>query len=186
MNVQSTPRMSVDAFFRWMEGEDGKYELVNGMPRLQPWVKRSHSLIVGNIDFALKSRLDLGIYAVHQGDFAIATGPRSIRYADLIVEPAGGLLEARTTENAVLLIEVLSESTMHIDFGEKLQEYQALPTLDTYLIVAQTIQRCWRWTRGDDGGWPAEPLHVEASDASVAIERLGVSLAFADIYRNVS
>ena len=186
MNVQSPPRMSIDAFFRWIEGEDGRYELVDGIRHLQPWVKRSHSLIVGNIDFALKSGLDLGAFAVHQGDFAIATGPQSLRYADLLVEPAGGSLEARTTADAVLIVEVLSDSTMHVDFGDKLREYQALPALDTYLIVAQSIQRCWQWTRNDEGEWPAEPLQLEPSNSSVSIERLGVRLAFADIYRTVS
>lgn len=186
MNIQSQPRMSVDAFFRWAEDRQGRYELVNGIARLQPWVKRNHNRITVNIVAALDRQIDKRAFEIATGDFAVSTGPNSLRYADVMVEPAGASGQERTTSEALLLVEVLSESTMHVDFGEKLLEYQALSSLDTYLVVAQDFQRCWQWTRGEVGEWPQEPLHVEAADAIVVIDRLKIRLAFEDIYRNVS
>lgn len=179
------PKMSVEAFFRWAETRDRKFELVNGVPSLQPWVKRSHSLIAGNVSFALQTQLDRAVYAVHQGDFAVATGPESIRYADVLVEPLGDALDGRLADAAVVLIEILSPSTAHIDFGPKAREYMALPLLTTYLIIDQERRYAWRWSRDAEGDWPGSPDLFDEPDAAVAIPGIGAELRFEDIYRNV-
>ena len=190
MNVQSGmtdahAKLSVDGFFRWAEDRHEKYELVDGVPRVQRRVKRSHSLIAGNVAFALQSALDRHRYAVHQGNFAVLTGPTSIRFADVLVEPSGASLDERTTDKAVLLVEVLSPSTMHIDFGPKAREYLALPALDTYLIIDAEARQAWQWSRGSDGSWPAEPLQVRDEDGVITLTAIDVTLRFADIYRGV-
>ena len=123
--------LTVAAFFEWLESQPRRFELVGGTPQMQPFVKRSHSRIAGNIAHILQTKIDRSAFIVHQGDFAIKTGPRSIRYADILVEPAGGLLGDRATESAVLIVEVLSESTAPEDFGPKRVEYQGLPALQT-------------------------------------------------------
>ncbi|WP_152047884.1 Uma2 family endonuclease [Aureimonas psammosilenae] len=188
MNVQTLSRpsktMTVEEFFGWIETRQEKYELVEGTPRLQPWVKRNHAKIVSNISYLVMSQIDRGEYDLYQGDFAIATGPRNVRYADVMVEKVGGSGQARTTESAVLIVEVLSPSTAAEDFGRKQQEYLNLPTLDTYLIVAQDARCLWQWTRDENGNWPEEPLVIE--EGSVEISALGASLALEDVYRNVS
>ncbi|GGD25575.1 Uma2 family endonuclease [Aureimonas glaciei] len=190
MNVQSrgideAQKMSIEGFFRWADGLDARYELVDGVPRLQPWVRRSHSLIAGNIAFALQTQLDRSRYAVHQGDFAISTGPNSIRYADVLVEPRGASLDERTADAAILLVEILSPSTMHVDFGPKAQEYLALPGLDTYLIVDADRRRVWKWSRDAEGDWPDDPLCMEDDNSEVILNAVGARLSFQDIYRDV-
>jgi Uma2 family endonuclease len=92
---------------------------------------------------------------------------------------------ARSTANALLLIEVLSPSTMHIDFHEKVDEYKGLPALGSYVICAQDEARVWVWTRSD-GAWPDAPDVLEGLDTAVQIPVLGITLPVADIYRNVS
>ncbi len=75
MNVQSLDRRTepvpyfdtIEAFGRWAECREEKYELVDGVPHLLPYVKRGHSLIVSNVDYALQRRLDRSAYSVHQG-----------------------------------------------------------------------------------------------------------------------
>lgn len=190
MNVQSRgidepKKMSIDGFFRWADALDARYELVDGVPRFQPWVRRSHSLIAGNIAFALQTQLDRGRHAVHQGDFAVSTGPNSIRYADVLVEPRGASLDERTADSAILLVEILSPSTIHVDFGPKAQEYLALPSLDTYLIVDADKRCVWQWSREADRDWPEEPLCLEDDNSDIVISAVGVVLRFDDIYRDV-
>ena len=183
MNIQSRPTMTVDAFFDWSERQERRYELVDGVPRMLPWVKRNHSTIVSNLDFALQSRLDRALYAVRQGDFAVVTGPGSIRYADVLVEPSGGDGHERTTERAVFIAEVLSESTTHVDFGPKREEYLGLAALDNYLILSQDKPRAWHWTRDPAGEWPTDPVLIASGPIEIAT--IGVTFDLAELYLGV-
>jgi Uma2 family endonuclease len=85
----------------------------------------------------------------------------------------------------LLLVEVLSPSTMHVDFHEKLDEYRGLPALGTYLIFAQDEARVWVWTRSD-GAWPEAPEVLEGMEAAVQVPILGITLPLAELYRNIS
>ncbi len=188
MNVQTIHRpaakLSVEEFFAWIENKSERYELADGVPLLQPWVKRNHNRIVTNIVGILSRTIDLARFEIATGDFAIPTGPRSIRYADVMVEAAGGSGQERTTETAVLIVEVLSPSTAAQDFGPKQREYANLSTLDTYLIFDQDSRHAWQWTREENGEWPETPKVVE--DGGVEVAKLGVTLPFDEVYRNVS
>ena len=176
--------MSKPAFFEWLATKHERYELVGGVPRLLPWVKRNHNRIVVNLVGLLTRALDPARFEVATGDFAIATGPDSIRYADVFVEAAGRSGEAREAESPILIVEVLSPSTTPDDFGAKRQEYLGLPTLDTYLIVAQDSRCVWQWTRGRDGEWPEAALIT--TEGEVLAGASGAALPLADVYRNVS
>lgn len=186
MNVQSLPSMTVDAFFRWSESRAEKYELVNGVPHMLPWVKRNHNRITMNLAYELRRLLDPSRFEVATGDFAVRTGDRSIRYADIMVEASGGAGDARTSEAPILLVEILSDSTMHSDFGEKQREYLSLPTLQTYLVVAQDKRYAWCWSRDSDGGWPSDPMRISGDDAEIAIAALDVSIPLEALYRGVN
>jgi Uma2 family endonuclease len=190
MNVQSRPedtppRMSIEAFFQWAQLHDRRYELVDGVPRLLPWVKRNHNRIVVNLVTALARQIDPGAYEIATGDFAVATGPHSIRFADVMVEVAGGSGSDRTTDKAVVLVEILSSSTMHVDFGPKTQEYLALAGLKTYLIIDQEKHRAWQWIRQENGEWPEEPLFLGEQSSEIEMNVIDARLTFSDIYRNV-
>ncbi|KQT60421.1 Uma2 family endonuclease [Aureimonas sp. Leaf427] len=188
MNLQSSidlPRsLSIDAFFDWSEHQKERYELVRGAPHMQPWVKRNHSRIASNASFLLQTLLNRDLYDVHQGDFAIATGPSTIRYADVLVEPAGAPGHARTAQNALVVVEILSPSTAEDDLGPKRQEYQGLESVEAYVVLAQDERRAMLWTRQTDRSWPKDPLILR--DGVVAIEKLGIDLPIADLYRGVS
>ena len=190
MNIQSKPhhaplKMSIDAFFRWAETRDRKYELVDGVPRLLPWVKRNHNRIAVNVVTSLARQIDADAFEIAAGDFAVTTGPASIRYADVMVEAAGADGSDRAADKAIVLVEILSPSTMHVEFGRKAQEYLALPSLDTYLILDQDRHGAWQWTRDDERNWPDEPFRLDAPESVIEINKIAAKLSFADIYRNV-
>ena len=174
--------MTIDEFFDWLDTHEDRYELVDGTPVMMPVVERAHARIGSNIDFRLQRQTDPSRYMVTQSRFAIQTGPRSIRFADVLVEPSNDDLGGRIAEHAVLIVEVLSESTARFDFNQKRLEYLRLADLDTYLIASQEEPRIWVWQRLA-GKWPdaAEVLTAGV----VAIPALGVSLPLSEIYRNV-
>jgi Uma2 family endonuclease len=190
MNLQSKSpvppaKMSIEAFFDWTETQERRYELVEGVACMMPWVKRSHSLIAGNIIAALRAQIDRRTYALHQGDFAAPTGPDSVRFADVLVERRGASVDERTTDTAIVLVEILSASTRHIDFGAKAREYMRLPSLDSYLIVEQQHRHAWLWTRDRNGSWPDEAIQLSEPDAEFRIAAIGCTLRFKDIYEDV-
>jgi Uma2 family endonuclease len=184
MNVRTDVRMDKAQFFDWLEHQDRKYELADGRVVMMPWVTRPHARICTNVVVALTQRLDRERCDLVQGDFAVETGDRSVRFADVLVEPLNPE-SARSTASALLLVEVLSPSTLHIDFHEKLEEYRELPALGTYLICAQDEARVWVWTRAD-GAWPEAPEVLEGLEAVAQVPILGVALPLAEIYRNVT
>ena len=181
MNVVSHQHMDKAAFFAWTDRQERKYELADGVVIMMPNVTRHHARICTNVVAALLGRLDRSQYDITQGDFAVETGERSVRYADVMVEPFGAVGAERSTLSALLLVEVLSPSSMHVDFRDKLHEYQAIPALGTYIICAQDSRRVWVWTR-EGGVWPSEPQIVEAAEGVVDVPALGVTLKLQEIY----
>jgi Uma2 family endonuclease len=190
MNVRYRPggdpeNMSIEAFIPWVELQERRYELVDGVPSVLPWVKRNHNRIAVNIVAALARQIDQAEFEIATGDFAVMTGPATVRYADVMVEAAGGPGGGRMAETPIVLFEILSPSTADDDFGRKATEYLSLKTLKTYVIIDQEKRYAWRWSRDAEGEWPASPDLFDEQDAVVAVPGIGAELRFEDVYRNV-
>ncbi len=192
MNMQSlrqphhpTPRFSsIASFFNWAERQERIYELVDGAPHVLPWVKLNHARIVTNLLTLVASRIDRDVLEVTAGDFAVQVGPNSVRFADVMVFPAGKDGRLRTVSDAVLLVEVLSESTVHLDLDAKPHEYQALDALACYVVIDQDRVHVWSWIRSDDGSWPSEDVVTDDHSATVTMLQLEPPLE--EIYRGVN
>jgi Uma2 family endonuclease len=89
---------------------------------------------------------------------------------------------ATTIVNPRLVVEVLSDSTMDYDRGEKLRHYRQIPSLQHVVFVWHTQPRIEVWTREASGAW-------KASDAGPGEQAQlpGVSSALVvdDVYRDV-
>lgn len=184
MNRPMFPRMSIETFEAWADRQDGRYELVRGRPMMMNQTTRYHSRITTNILASLLKAVDLSLYDIVAGDFALQTGEDTLRLADIMVTPAEGSGKDRRTETAVLLVEILSPSTATDDFGDKQREYLALSSLEAYLIVAQDTVCVWAWIRGE-GGFPPKPEIIEARDGTIPLPALGLTLTVEAMYRNV-
>ena len=183
MNVQVRPRMTFDEYMRWGQRQERKYELVKGVPVMLPWVKLKHTRIVTQLTAHLVQAVDEERFEVADAAFALRTGADSSRFADLLVIPAGLPGDTPHIEEAIMVIEVLSPSTQHKDFGPKREEYLALESLDTYLVLSADEPRVWQWTRNDDGAFEIEPLIVEDRQAVLEIDRLNVTIPLTQIYK---
>lgn len=184
MNRQLLPRMSIEAFEAWVLKQDGRYELVRGRPVMMNETTRNHSKITTNLVLLIGNKIDRSRYHMAIGDFGLQTGDDTIRLADIMVTPTEGPGEERRTNEAILLVEILSPSTSHVDFGDKQREYLALSSLQAYLIVAQDKACAWLWMRGEDG-FPAKPDVIEDLSATITIDPLALSLPMTEIYARV-
>jgi Uma2 family endonuclease len=186
MNVRTAPRMDKASFWRWFTAQERRFELFDGVPRMLPHVTRHHDRICTNIVAWLLQAIDRDRFDLSTGDFAIETGPRSIRFPDIMVHPfVADDPKGRSTVVAPLLVEVLSDSTAREDHGPKLAEYGGLAGVGCYLICAQDEARARLWSRAADGTWPAAPVLFTSLDGVVVIPSLGITLPMAEIYRRV-
>ncbi|HMK78019.1 MAG TPA: Uma2 family endonuclease [Xanthobacteraceae bacterium] len=72
---------------------------------------------------------------------------RAIMMTGASLNSAGRDGTGYTSTDPVLLIEVLSPSSEALDLGDKAAEYLRLPSLRTYVVVAQNEAKAWVWQR---------------------------------------
>jgi hypothetical protein len=94
-------------------------------------------------------------------------------------QPDGKALRSKAP---ILIAEVLSPGTYHVDFGDKRHEYLRLPTLDTYLILDPDGRRAWIW-RPSMGHSP--PSLKPSRQRTARWSALAIDLLLDDIYRGV-
>ncbi|MDX2258289.1 MAG: Uma2 family endonuclease [Hyphomicrobiaceae bacterium] len=189
MNAPIDLKMTKAEFLRWVEGQEGRYELKDGRVVLQAGVSRNHYLVRARYLIALAQRFDTERWNVGTAVFAVEIGD-DIRYPDVFVESAGGDGNARSTSQAVLLIEVLSPSSVGTDMTVKLAEYTSLPTLLAYIVASQEEPIVWVWLRGAadgdrPGAFPAKPVEIAGRERSIDVPAIALSISLAEIYRGI-
>jgi Uma2 family endonuclease len=98
---------------------------------------------------------------------------------DYLVLPSGNLSTA-TIKNPVLIVEVLSDSTMAFDLGDKLEIYKQIPSLQQVLFVSQHKPWVISYTRTPN---PTEWLNTSVNAIVDSITVLDNTVALADIYK---
>lgn len=184
MNLVTPAIRTEDDFLRWNEGREGKREFVRGrIVEMMVNVSRSHVKIAARLTAILLSLLDEHRFDVGTADFGVRT-LAGIRYPDVFVDRAVGEGKDLAARAPVLVAEILSPSTMAVDFGEKAVEYTALPTLLHYLVLSQDEPRVWVWNRGEAGF--GKPEMIAGAEEKLALAGLGLSFSLAELYRGVA
>jgi Uma2 family endonuclease len=103
-------------------------------------------------------------------------------YPDIVVV-CGSLVsppfDEHALSNPVLVVEVLSDSTEDYDRGEKRLAYQALPTLNEYVLISQAEPQVERYRRREDG-WQ----YCDSRDGFVDLVT-GARLEMIELYANL-
>ena len=58
MNIQLPAHMDKPSFLAWLQGREGRYELVEGRVQMMTGGTMAHGLIAGNVFQMLRARLD--------------------------------------------------------------------------------------------------------------------------------
>ena len=137
-----------------LENRDGlRYELWHNVPVAMTGGTSAHNLITLALHRLLDDQLKLPCVA-YAADMALKLQPDAYSdkaYPDgmVVCEPLPGKYQT----DPVLLAEVLSESTVKRDRGDKWLAYTALPSLHVYLLISQTAAHvevyrratAWKW-----------------------------------------
>jgi Uma2 family endonuclease len=176
--------MTKEAFLHWAEAQEGRYEFVEGKIVMMTGASRGHAQIASNLHGLLWSSLDRSRFAARQSDLAVET-TRGLRYPDVLIEPAGADRRGYVAHNPLFAAEILSPSSLETDLREKVDEYTALSSLATYVVLAQDEPRLWLWQRGEDGTFPHAGTMIEGADSVLSVPVLGLTLPLAAIYEGV-
>jgi Uma2 family endonuclease len=111
--------------------------------------------------------------------------PRRLR--DLLAHST----ERHARHDPVVIFEISSPSTANDDLGAKRLEYQALPSVQSYIVLKQThrsaqVFRRVGETASDDekaAEWTFE--FIVGPDAAIALPEIGVTIPLAEIYNDV-
>jgi Uma2 family endonuclease len=184
MTVHAPLTMTKEAFFAWISEREERYEYAGGRVVMMVHVTKNHSRVTTNLVVALRARLRAEQYDIAAEAFAVDIGD-SVRFPDVVVEPRqpdGAALEATAP---ILIVEVLSRGTHHVDFGDKRHEYLSQPTVEMYMIVSPDEPVIWAWPR-TAGQFPSEPDIIEGTDKIIALPALGIEIPLAELYQGVS
>jgi Uma2 family endonuclease len=138
MSTLAQRRMTVDEFLAWAEGQDGRWELHNGVPYAMSPERSRHA----EVKFAVQLALLRGIRKAGLQCHMLPDGVGVRVSQHILYEPdalvyCGPKLPGDAFELAdpVIVVEVASPSTRRLDASVKLSGYFSVPSLHHYLIV---------------------------------------------------
>ena len=177
-------RMTPDQFFAWQLGQDGLYELVDGVPvphvKMMTGASAQHDRVTVNIIADLHHQLRGTGCRPTTDDIALRTCIATLRRPDECGELVRDSYESQSPR---LVVEVLSPSTSSVDRFRKLDEYRRHPTLRGILLVETRFPSVLLYRRTGEA-W--EPETFEAMTDIIDLSEIGARLALADIYEAVA
>ena len=171
--------MSLEEFLAWERQQPEAHEF-NGLAIIaMSGGSLDHSTIASNLHRSLSTALRGTGCTAFRGDAkVIANG--TVRYPDLSVTCSRVSGRDDIVADPVLLVEVVSPSTEHVDRGRKKLDYFATPSVRQYAIIEQDERLVDLYTRSE-AGWVNE---VIADEGSLNLASIGVVLPLDAIYED--
>lgn len=183
MNVALRKPMTMEDFFTWAEGRDGRYEFDGFQPVAMAPCTNNHGTIADSLTLELAHRLAGSPCRSRspQGGGVATTGGK-VRSPEATVTCSKIPGRGRLIPNPVIVFEVISESTRHTDQIDKLREYHAVPSIKRYVIIEQIEVAVTVHSRQGDEPWATMPYG--AGDI-LDLPEIGIQLPIDLLYRDV-
>jgi Uma2 family endonuclease len=176
-------QMTIEEFLAFTDARpDGeRWELIEGVAVMNASPTDWHQRIVLNISGALDAArftqgaswtplLGIGTH--------VAVSPNSLPQPDVFIK-AGPLTGRATTDDALVLLEVLSKSNAQADQAWRKRVYASVPNCQHYITVSAHTPNVVRYDRAN--AWAPVPLSGLTS--TLELLAVGVSLPLSLIYR---
>jgi Uma2 family endonuclease len=161
-----------------------RHEYLGGLVYAMAGETVTHNQIAGNLYLALRRYAKGKPCRTFMSDIRVNFHLRTDEYyyyPDLVVTCDKRDTHLRFVQFPKLIIEVLSESTERVDKREKFFAYTSIPSLEEYVLVAQTTREVTVFRRAND--WKAEK--VSGAKAKVLLASLKLTIPLAAIYEGV-
>ena len=176
-------QMTIEEFLAFYDSRpDGeKWELIEGVAVMSPSPTEWHQRIAANLTSALdaaKLATDAPWTAVLGVGTHVPVSPNSLPEPDVFVK-AGTLTNSSTTDDALVLCEVLSKPNTKADQAWRRRVYASVPNCQHYVTVSTRSAEVTRFDRADR--WQGEA--IEGLDAVLSLPAIGVTIPLSNIYR---
>jgi Uma2 family endonuclease len=170
---------TADSFLAWEDRQEGKHEFDgrNIIPMTGGSV--AHQDIEFNVRAVLGRLLAGQQHRVLQ-EMRLRVG-EWVRYPDVLVCAGRPDQATRTNNDAVVIVEVMSETTAATDRVRKLRDYAEVPSLRAYLLLEETAIAATLYLREPGGPWIA----TAHTDGVITLPALGVAVPLADCYEGL-
>jgi Uma2 family endonuclease len=185
MATQPRPYLTPQEYLEIDRATDHKSEYYAGEALPMTASSVNHETIAANVQNLLTAQLgDRACRVLNLRVRPSANGPYF--YPDRVAFCGAPLLEDAfedTLLDAAVIIEVLSLSTERFDRTTKFEWYKKLPSLDHYLLIAQSTVNIEQRTRQGDDSWTT----VVTTDfqAEISLPNIGCTLPVSGTYKNV-
>jgi Uma2 family endonuclease len=138
MAALSLPKMTVDEYLAWAEGRPGRYELYDGQIFQMAPERAQHASLKFAMQTALAGAIRCAGLDCHMlpDGMTVRVDTHTAHEPDALVycgeQIPGDYLEV---PDPIIVVEVLSPSTRHVDASAKFAGYFSRPSVQHYLIV---------------------------------------------------
>jgi Uma2 family endonuclease len=181
--------LTVEKYLKAEESSEIRHEYIAGQVFAMSGGSKEHNRITLNIASILRSHLRGSSCSVYMSDMKVRiqstnkTKPADLfYYPDLVVTCNPQDQDRFFVNYPCLIIEVLSPSTEAIDKREKRINYQALDSLQEYVLVSQDQIQVEIYRKDAQGNWSVQTL--DKGD-DLQLKSVGLTLTMTEIYEDV-
>jgi Uma2 family endonuclease len=176
-------QMTIEEFLAFTDTrpEEERWELIEGVPVLNPSPIDYHQIVVTNISgflWRFKAERSPTWLALIGTGTRVPASAHSLPQPDVMVKerpPTG----SPVSDDALVLFEVLSKSNSKADQAWRRRVYASVPNCQHYVTVSLKAVEIVAYDRSSD--WQARAL--TQLDQALELPALGVAIPLADIYR---
>ena len=180
--------LTPDEYIAWERKAPFKNEYLDGKIIAMSGASRAHNRITVDTATDLNSQLMARECEVFVGDMRVRPGPAKSAYfyPDVLVVRDEPRFEDDTFDtllNPIVVMEVLSPSTAVYDRGEKFDRYQALISLQEYILISQATIHIERYHR-QGTQWNQDTF--QSLDALLPLSSIDCAVPLHVIYRRAT
>ena len=182
------PKLTVAEYLEIERTAEFKSEFFDGVMYAMAGASPPHNFIKENLSGELHAQLKGGPCRSLSADQRVRVERTGLyTYPDLLIicgTPEYSVEDPFCLINPVAVVEILSPSTERFDRGAKFRNYQQIPSLVEYILVAQDEPVCERYIRQADNSWGL--VSFVGLEATLVFTSVAAQIPLADIYAGVT
>ncbi len=174
--------MTIADFLSWSEQDEGKFELRHGEVVAMAPPARAHGQLAMKLGVILDRQLKRPCHVIAEAGIAMEADD-TLYQPDLAVTCTPHARGERMTLNPILIVEILSDSTVHKDRFVKLPDYRTVPSLKEIVLVDPESPLLEIHRRAEDDRWYVD--FVRGLDAIATLDSIPAEVPLAELYEGI-